>query len=308
MRPERMRVERMRSERMRVGRLGVAIAAVAVLASACGGVGDDGPGSTGATGSTAIAHPTGADQVVLRVAYEGGFVPYEYTLSSVPSWSLFGDGTLIVEGPQIEIYPGPALPNLVAIPISEEGVQAILEAARDAGLMDGDATYGNDCIADAATTVFTTNADGETSVVSAYALDVGDPPGTCGGEVDRGARAALAEFQAMLGDLQSWLPAGAVGAGEPYEPTEMRVYVLPYRGDAELPQGAIEWPLEVPLDTFGEPVANASTDTRCGVVTGSEFETLFTAVQEANQLTPWTSGGTEHGLIFRPLLPDEHTC
>jgi hypothetical protein len=298
----------MRPERMRVGRLGVAIAAVAVLASACGGVGDDGSGSTGATGTTGIAHPTGADEVVLRVAYEGGFVPYEYTLSSVPSWSLFGDGTLIVQGPQIEIYPGPALPNLVAIPISEEGVQAILEAARDAGLMDGDATYGNDCIADAATTVFTTNADGETSVVSAYALDVGEPPGTCGGKDDGDARAALAEFQAMLGDLQSWLPAGAVGAEEPYDPTEMRVYVQPYRGDAELPQNAIAWPLDVPLDGFGEPPANAPTDTRCGVVSGSEFETLFAAAKNANQLTPWTSGGTEYGLIFRPLLPDERTC
>jgi hypothetical protein len=229
-------------------------------------------------------------------------------LSSMPSWSLFGDGTLIVEGPQIEIYPGPALPNLVAIPISEEGVQAILGAARDAGLMDGDATYGNDCIADAATTVFTTNADGETSVVSAYALDVGEPSGTCGGKDDGDAQAALAEFQAMLGDLQSWLPAGAVGAEEPYDPTEMRVYVQPYRGEAELPQGAIAWPLDVPLVGFGEPAANAPTDTRCGVVTGSEFETLFSAARDANQLTPWTSGGTEYGLIFRPLLPDEHTC
>jgi len=263
---------------------------------------------TGATGTTGIAHPTGADEVVLRVAYEGGFVPYEYTLSSVPSWSLFGDGTLIVQGPQIEIYPGPALPNLVAIPISEEGVQAILGAARDAGLMDGDATYGNDCIADAATTVFTTNADGETSVVSAYALDVGEPPGTCGGKDDGDARAALAEFQAMLGDLQSWLPADAVGAEEPYDPTEMRVYVQPYRGEAELPQGAIAWPLDVPLDRFGEPAANAPTDTRCGVVGGPEFETLFAAARGANQLTPWTSGGTEYGLIFRPMLPDEHTC
>ena len=247
---------------MRLQRIGVAIAAVAVVASACGGVGDDGSGPTGATGTTGIAHPTGADEVVLRVAYEGGFVPYEYTLSSVPSWSLFGDGTLIVQGPQIEIYPGPALPNLVAIPISEEGVQSILGAARDAGLMDGDATYGNDCIADAATTVFTTNADGETSVVSAYALDVGEPPGTCGGEDDGDARAALAEFQAMLGDLQSWLPADSVGAEEPYDPTEMRVYVQPYRGEAELPQGAIAWPLDVPLDRIVEPAANAPTHTR----------------------------------------------
>ena len=293
---------------MRLQRIGVAIAAVAVVASACGGVGDDGSGSTGATGTTGIAHPTGADEVVLRVAYEGGFVPYEYILSSVPSWSLFGDGTLIVQGPQIEIYPGPALPNLVAIPISEEGVQAILGAARDAGLMDGDATYGNDCIADAATTVFTTNANGQTSVVSAYALDVGEPPGTCGGKDDVDARAALAEFQALLSDLQSWLPADSVGAEGPYEPTEMRVYVQPYRGEAELPQDAIAWPLDVPLEGFGEPAANAPTDTRCGVVSGPEFESLFAAAQNANQLTPWTSGGTEYGLIFRPLLPDERAC
>ena len=29
---------------------------------------------------------------------------------------------------------------------------------------------------------------------------------------------------------------------------------------------------------------------------------------DANGLTPWTSGGTDYHLIFRPLLPDEHTC
>ena len=169
---------------MRVGRIGVAIAAVAVLASACGGVGNADPGSdggTGASGTTGIEHPTGANDLILGVAYEGGFVAYEYTLGTTPFWSLFGDGTLIVPGPQIEIYPGPALPNLTATPVAEDGIQAILQAARDAGLMDGDKDYGDMCIADAANTVFTTTADGSTSVVSAYALDVGEPTGTCGG-------------------------------------------------------------------------------------------------------------------------------
>src|SRR4029453_11312592 len=144
---------------MRVGRIGVAIAAVAALASACGGLGSDDPGSggaTGASGTTGIEHPTGASDLILRVAYEGGFVAYEYTLGTTPFWSLFGDGTLIVPGPQIEIYPGPALPNLTATPVSEDGIQAILQAARDAGLMDGDQNYGDMCIADAANTVFTT--------------------------------------------------------------------------------------------------------------------------------------------------------
>ncbi len=296
---------------MRVGRIGVALAAVAVIASACGGLANDDPGSggtAGATGATGIEHPTGADQLILRMAYEGGFVPYEYTLGSTPFWSLFGDGTLIVPGPQIEIYPGPALPNLTATPVSEEGIQAILEAARDAGLTDGDANYGDQCIADAATTVFTTDADGQTSVVSAYALDVGEPAGTCGSDEDAAARAKLAAFQAKLTDLSSWLPDGSLGTERPYDPTEMRVYVLPYQGDAELPQGPIEWPLEPPLDAFGEPVQNAPAATRCGVVAGDDLTTLLAAAKDANALTPWTSGGTEYQLIFRPLLPDEHAC
>ena len=197
-------------------------------------------------------------------------------MSSVPSWSLFGDGTLIVQGPQIEIYPGPALPNLTATPISEEGVQAILEAARDAGLMDGDATYGNDCIADAATTVFTTNADGETSVVSAYALDVGEPAGTCvAARMTAMPEPRWPSSRRCSATCRAGCRTGAVGAEDPYDPTEMRVYVQPYQGDAELPQGAIEWPLDAPLDAFGEPAANAPTDTRCGVVSGSDLATLL---------------------------------
>ena len=296
---------------MRLGRMGVAIAAAAVLASACGGVGDGGSGptgSTGGTGATGIAHPSGADEVVLRVAYLGGFVAPEYTLASTPFWSLFGDGTLIVPGPQIEIYPGPALPNLLATPIAPDGVQAILGAARDAGLMDGDATYGNDCIADAATTVFTTNAGGQTSVVSAYALDVGEPTGTCGGTSDAHERKALAEFQTMLGDLGSWLPEGSIGTERPYRPTQMRVYVLPYQADPELPQDPVAWPLDVPLAGFGEPVTNVPTDARCAVVSGPGSRTLLAAAKDANALTPWTSEGVDYRLILRPLLPDEHGC
>jgi hypothetical protein len=296
---------------MRVGRIGVAIGVVAVLASACGGVGNDDTSSgssTGATGAAGIAHPTGADQLILRMAYEGGFVPYGYTLGSTPFWSLFGDGTLIAPGPQIEIYPGPALPNLTATPMSEDGIQAILRAAEDAGLMNGDQNYVDMCIADAATTVFTTTAGGTTSVVAAYALDAGQPPGTCGGGKDAAARAKLTAFQAKLTDLQSWLPAGSLGTERPYDATEMRVYVLPYQRDPELPQDPVEWPLDVPLAGFGEPVANATIDVRCGVVSGSDLETLLAGAKNANQLTPWMSEGSQFHLILRPLLPDEHGC
>ena len=102
-------------------------------------------------------------------------------------------------------------------------------------------------------------------------------------------------------------PIDRAGEETTFDPTEMRVYVLPYQGDPELPQKAMDWPLDTPLSAFGEPLAN-DQQTRCGVVTGDEFRQVYAAAQTANQLTPWVSDGTEYRLILRPLLPDEHTC
>ncbi len=289
-----------------------ALLALVFVLAACGRFSDAG-GSTGATGpggtgSTGIEHPTGADEVVLRVEYVGGFVPVDFTLRSIPSWSLFGDGTLILQGPQIEIYPGPALPALTATPISEEGVQAILEAARDAGLMDGDTSYGNDCIADAATTQFTTTANGTTSVVSAYALDVGEQPGGCGAEGDADERVALAKFQMMLGDLSGWLPEGSVGQEAPVDPSELRVYSQPYEGKPEPPQDDVAWPLGEPLASFGDRMEDFGAPMRCGLVSGEDLGTLLPVAEASNEITPWSSDGEDYRLIFRPLLPDESGC
>jgi hypothetical protein len=245
---------------------------------------------------------------VLRVQTGGGFVPVEYNLRAVPGFSLLGDGTLIVEGPMIEIYPPPALPNLQASRLTEEAVQAILAEAERAGLLGPDATYDYPCIADAPTTTFTVVTDGATHTVSAYALgfEEGMGQGACA-DVDGEARAKLAEFWAKLGDLASWLLPGSMSAEQEYAPTEMRVYVRPYLGDPELEQEPVEWPLDQPLDGFGEPDPNLA-DTRCGAVSGADLDELLPLAQAANQLTPWISDGTEHAVVFRPLLPDEHTC
>ena len=234
---------------------------------------------------------------------------YEYTLGTTPFWSLFGDGTLIVPGPQIEIYPGPALPNLTATPVSEDGIQAILQAARDAGLMDGDANYGDMCIADAATTVFTTTADGS---------DVGRLR----------VRARRGRARRHLRERQGRRRAREAGGvpGEAHRPAQLapgrfaRHRTLP----TTRPRCACtsSRTKEIPncrrtrssgrsshsLDAFGEAVENAPSETRCGVVSGEDLTTLLAAAKDANALTPWTSGGTEYQLIFRPLLPDEHAC
>jgi hypothetical protein len=289
---------------MRTRTLPIALLAVALFAGACGRFSeDDGPGSGG------IDHPTGADQVVLRIAQGGGFVPIEYNLRSIAGISIFGDGRMIVEGPMIEIYPGPALPNLQVTRLTEEAVQAILREARTAGLLGQDASYDYPCVTDLPTTTFTTVAEGRTHTVSAYALgftEGAEASADCPG-VDAEARAKLFDFQTKMGDLRSWLPAGSIGQEEPFAPSEMRIYVLPYRGDPALTQPAASWPLSEALRRFGDEDPNFD-EIRCGVIGGDDLETLMPQASSANELTPWTSGGGEFSLIFRPLLPDEHTC
>lgn len=308
---------------MRTRTLAIGLMALTMLAAACGGLNDNdaggdgstgGPtgggatGSTGGTGSTpGIDHPTDAGELVVRVQTGGGFVPVEWNLRAVPGFSLLGDGRVVVEGPQIEIYPGPALPNLLVSQITEEGIQAILAEAEAAGLLDGDASYDYPCVADAPTTTFTVTADGRTSTVTAYALGFEDTGGTCK-DVDTEARARLTEFSRKVGDLRSWLPEGSVGPEAEYVPTEMRVYVGSYRGDPALEQAEVAWPLtQQPLRTFGSPDPNLA-DIRCGVVSGEDLDALWPLARSANELTPWTSEGETYGLTFRPLLPDEHTC
>ncbi|MEX2202529.1 MAG: hypothetical protein WD965_00405 [Actinomycetota bacterium] len=289
---------------MRPRTLTIALLTMALLAGACGRFSDDpGPGSGG------IDHPTSADQIVLRVATGGGFVPIEYNLRSIAGISIFGDGRMIVEGPMIEIYPSPALPNLQVTRLTEEAVQALLQEARAAGLLGQDASYDYPCVTDLPTTTFTVVAEGRTHTVSAYALGFTEGAETsadCPG-VDAEARAKLFDFQTRIGDLRSWLPEGSIGQEDPFEPSEMRIYVLPYRGDPALTQPTADWPLSQTLLRFGDEDPNLA-DIRCGVIGGNDLEVLMPQARSANELTPWTSEGGEFSLIFRPLLPDEHTC
>ncbi|HEY3023811.1 MAG TPA: hypothetical protein VGK11_09265 [Actinomycetota bacterium] len=283
---------------MRTRSLAVSLVALCLLVAGCGRLTKEGSGG--------IDHPVGATDLVLRMDVGGGFVAPAYELRRIPTWSLFGDGRIITEGPQIEIYPGPALPSVQVQTITEEGIQAILEAAEAAGLMGPDRTYGQGCVADAPTTTFTVYANGTKHVVSAYAL--GMVPGSCPGD-DAEARAKLASFSAKLSDLAGWLPTGSLGEQDQFEFSEMRVYVQPYTGSPEpgLHQAAVDWPLSDPLPSFGVPDATYG-DFRCGVVGGANLATLLPDAQRANELTPWRSDGADFSLIFRPLLPDEYNC
>jgi hypothetical protein len=283
----------------------------ALVLSACGRLNENGGGAgSGPTGSSGgIDHPTGGNDLVLRMATGGGFVTVETNLRAIPNVSLYGDGRLITQGPVIEIYPGPAMPNLQVAQLTEEGIQAILAEVEKAGLLGKDATYDYPCVADLPTTTFTVVSGGSTHTVSAYAL--GFEAGTTGAcddpAIDTEARAKLLEFSNKLGNLRSWLPEGSIGDDQPYIPTDLRIYVRPYIDNPDLEQQPTEWPLATPLASFGTADKNLD-ETRCGVVSGADLETLLPLADAANELTPWSSDGKDYALIFRPLLPDEQGC
>jgi hypothetical protein len=244
---------------------------------------------------------------VLRLSYEGGFVPVEYNITQFPAFTLYGDGRVVVPGAQIAIYPGPALPAVSQRTVTEEGIQTILQAALDAGLGSGDRShsdFGSTLIADASTAIFTLTANGKTSRVSVYALfELPEHPEGMP-EEEFQARQALSDLAERLGALEQWLPEGSVGPEEPFRPAGYRLFVGDYRRDKELPQKPAVWPLTTPLST-----ADADgTGYSCIAVTGADWDAVAPLAQDANQLTPWENAGTKFSVLFRPLLPEEAGC
>ena len=280
------------------------VTVVTAVAAGCATAPNTGSGTSGP-----IPHPGEADRVVLRLDVEGGFVSPAVRRQQSPPFSLFGDGTVITTGPQSEIYPQAALPPLLTQHVSEAGMQAILAAALDAGLggrHDDLRDLGTIGITDAATTVFTLEADGLTTTLRVYALGQLDARPNGMGAQEFALRGTLQRLATELGQFERWLPTGSITSPRPFEGAGARVFVSDYRADPQLSEPEIAWPLSTPLTSFGEP---SPSEVRCGIVAVEEWtSTLLPLVRTANQLTPWTSEGDRHALAFRPLLPDEHGC
>lgn len=260
-----------------------------------------------------IVHPTGTDELVLRIEYVGGFVPQEFLVTRVPIFSLYGDGCFVTEGPVIAIFPPPALPNLLETCVSEEGMQEILRLAQEAGMLDENKTFEQNMVADAPTTVFTVNADGRTVVIEAYALGIEAstdqlPPD------EIAAREKLSEFVQIATGFATQLPADLIVEPEhSFEYDRLRLVTMPVdttgtpTADQGIEPSRMEWPLETPLSEFGEPYP-FMRDARCGVVEGTDLETLRPELEQTNTLTRWASDGEEYVFLVRPLLPDEAGC
>lgn len=279
-------------------RAAAAVATLLLLATACA---QDAAGAGPASGED-ITYAD--DDVALRVEYTGGFTTPAVLATRLPVLTVYGDGRVITEGPQIMIYPAPALPNLQVQRISRDDVLALVDRALDAGV-GTQLDFGDPLIADGATTKFTVMTQVGPQVTEVYALP--EAGGADHGLTDDqvAAREAMRDLFAALTDLATTLGAAAVSDEGPYQPTALAAVVEPWQAaDEPDEQPEIAWPgPELP----GEPF-NPDLGLHCVTVTGAELDAVLAAAAEANQRTPWLSGGERYQVTLRPLLPDETGC
>jgi hypothetical protein len=267
------------------------------------------PPTPSPTPTTGLGHPTGPNELVIRVSSGGGLAGPAPAAQSIPSFSLYGDGRVILQGAQIELFPPPALPPVIQMKLTPEAVDLLLAAARSAGLTGPDRTFDLPTIMDATTTVFVVVTDAGRHTTSAYALHEASGFQDQMPNDERAARAALIRFEGQLGDLPNILGSQNVGQQQPYTPTGMRIFPRVAQGpiDPGLPPQIRAWPL-ADLATFGEPWPGPEAVTRCGVVEGTDLDTLLPLLRESTSITRWVSKGVAYELALRPLLPDESGC
>ncbi len=220
-----------------------------------------------------------------------------------------GDGQWITQLALPTVYPGPLLPSLEARAITAAGQAAILQAARDLGLLGGATDFSaGPVLAGGVSGRIEMTVDGQritltgnpNALMECVTTPCDPPPGSA---------AAFAEFWRRLGDLGSWIP-NELGPASPYVAPAYAILVGPAPAqDPSFSQPPMDWPLAQPLALFGGPVAGGSY--RCGAVAGADADTLRPSLQAANQLTQWVQDPTTSatfGLTVRPMVPGEDVC
>ena len=223
--------------------LACAVLLAAVLLVGCG----SSTGGYGSTNTTHYAYPRGADDLVLGITVGGGLIGPQASFTQLPMTTLTGDGRFITVGPHIEIYPGPAMPNLRQQVLTANGIQTVLNAAREAGLMVPDRKYGRPPVADAPTTTFTVVVGAGRFVSRVYALGMESGGATTDlSNDDLRHRQQLLDFEAKLSDLTTWLGSD-VGPDEQYTVTKLAVLARDVPADWTDPSGiqpnTLDWPL-----------------------------------------------------------------
>ncbi len=263
--------------------------ALIAIVAACG---DDTKDAAG------LVRPTGANDVVLRIGYEGGFVGPGVNFVRLPQLLISGDGRVVQPGAQTEQYPGPLLPTLTERTIDDAGIQKVLALASDAGLLAAPPDYSlpqGVGIADASDTVVEISANGTAyrHQANALGMDMGD------GGKSTPARDRLNAFVLLLGDLPKVVGDAHLGKETMLAPDRYRFQAMvvdPTQFGEPAPT-LVEWPSDT-----GVVLADSA---QCATVEATKVADLFT---RATQLTFFTEADVAYQLSVVAVLPGDAVC
>jgi hypothetical protein len=251
----------------------------------------------------AIAHPTGADEIILRSEDVGGFTPPEWQAGRLPYFTLYGDGRVVFQQTTAQVPPrednvfiGPPLRTAM---LSENQVQELLEyALTDGGLAVAKTDYQNPMIADVPTAVFTINAANDSKTVSVVGLGMESQPGP---------DTVVLKQLAALGERLRDFDQGGTLPSEPYLAPAYRGVIFEQQGIEGVQVRPWPW-VDIQPSDFTFPVDPNSL--RMGTRTLTPEEAAAVGIQgfENGILSGVylrASDGTIYSLVIRPLLPDE---
>ena len=238
--------------------------------------------------------PDDAGHFFLEVWEGPGFVPIEYSLGRPPRYAVTVGGSFYYEGPTIEIFPGPLLPNIQRGQLSAEHLAAVIEATAATGISQIDElnipqpTTGP-VIADAPMyEVVLRDRQGShrLRIEALGSLSHTDP-----------RVIAVRELMARLDQ------AAADTASEPFVGERVQVYVIARPMPPE-PSVLNErpWPLPDP------PPEDGGMGFECRVYEGEAAAGLLEIFADAHHGTRWSHRGALQQLLARSLLPREEAC
>ena len=250
---------------------------------------------------TGIAHPTGADEIILRLDYEGGFVPPEWLAARVPPFTLYGDGRVVfvqttAVPPERDIAVGQPIRTAL---LDEEQIQALIEyALGEGGLAIAREEYTNGGVMDAPTTVFTINADNDSKTVKANALGFDGQPGP-----DSQVLKRLATLAERLNDFDE---GGSIASNQ-YHAGFYRGVVTDATGAQGIQVHAWPWD-DIAITDFTFPAdANALQQGTLLLTPDRVAELGVEGFENGISGGLWvrTEDGKLYSLVARPLLPDD---
>ena len=223
-----------------------------------------------------------------------GFVPIEYALGRPPRHAITVGGEFFYEGPTIEIFPGPLLPNIQRGQFSDEDLASVIEAAAATGVSQ---VQEEDILQPTTGPIL---ADAPT-----YEIHVRDRDGlhllriaALGSIAHTDPRVDL--VWELLGRIDH---AIADTGSETYEGELVQVYVNtdPAPSDPSV-LNERPWPLPDP------PPGDDEQGFVCRVYEGQVAADLLETFAAANHGTRWDYQDTLHQILARSLLPREEPC